>query len=177
MMQELKSISEDEYSRLSGMVAESLYKQPDWRMASTIGITVSRPPEVDTYQIIKQAWSDGKKIAVPKCLPETREMEFRYITDFKQLESVYYGLFEPIREKTDLAEPGKIGLLIVPGLAFTLDGFRMGFGGGYYDRFLSGFHGKTLSLAFEKQIVDYLPLEPHDMPVSKIITDKRVISK
>ncbi|MDP4171615.1 MAG: 5-formyltetrahydrofolate cyclo-ligase, partial [Bacillota bacterium] len=69
----------------------------------------------------------------------------------------------------------QIDLQIVPGLAFDTAGFRLGFGGGYYDRYLKEFTGVTLSLAFVPQIIGNLPIEPHDIPVSKIITNERTI--
>ncbi len=175
ILSELKQIPEEEHSQLSDQIAETLYIQPEWKRASVIGITISRPPEINTYTIIEHAWLEGKRVAVPKCIPATKEMEFRYITRFEQLESVYYGLQEPIRDKTKLAEPSELGLLIVPGLAFTKKGYRLGFGGGYYDRFLSSYYGETISLATNRQILADIPVEPHDKPVSKIITEQEVI--
>jgi 5-formyltetrahydrofolate cyclo-ligase len=175
MMERLKKIPEDTYNDLSARIAANVFKQPEWKHASVIGITISRPPEVDTYRIIKQAWREGKKVAVPKCLPENKEMEFRFITDFEQLEKIYFGLLEPIPEKTELVAPADIGLLFVPGLAFGTNGYRLGFGGGYYDRFLPGYNGETASLAFSIQIEENLPVEEHDIPVARIITEQRVI--
>ena len=142
-----------------------------------IGITISSPPEVDTFQIIRKAWDEGKQIVIPKCLPKERKMDFRKLERFDQLESVYSGLLEPIESKTNLVEPSDIDLLIVPGIAFDSEGFRMGFGGGYYDRFLQSFKGNTVSLAFREQIVSNLPKEDHDIPVEKIITDEEIFIK
>ncbi|RHW41060.1 5-formyltetrahydrofolate cyclo-ligase [Neobacillus notoginsengisoli] len=175
MMSHLKRLDSQDYKDQSVQIAESLFEQQEWIQAKVIGITISRPPEVDTYKIIKQAWREGKKIAVPKCIPKAKVMDFRYLSDFSQLETVYYGLKEPMVEKTELASPEDIGCLIVPGLAFSVEGFRVGFGGGYYDRFLTGFNGHTVSLAFSCQIIDHLPVEIHDIPVRKVITEQRVI--
>lgn len=171
----LKLIEGETYKEQSASIAGRLFEQPDWTAAEVIGITISRPSEVDTYAIISQAWMEGKKVAVPKCIPENRKMDFRYITDFSQLESVYYGLKEPKEDMTGLALKDDIDLLIVPGVAFSTNGFRLGFGGGYYDRFLPGYNGKTVSLAFSCQIVNNLPVEIHDIPVGRIITEQRVI--
>ena len=95
------------------------------------------PPEIPTFHIIEQAWHEGKEVAVPKCNPENKAMEFKKITSFEQLESVYSGLLEPVAETVKVRDQHDLDLLIVPGLAFTKDGYRLGFGGGYYDRFLS----------------------------------------
>ncbi|WP_172797515.1 5-formyltetrahydrofolate cyclo-ligase [Bacillus sp. FJAT-27445] len=177
MMDLLKSIRKEEYRERSERIAENLFRQPAWKDANVVGITISRPPEVDTYQIISRAWKDGKRVAIPKCLPATREMQFRYLTDFSQLEKVYYGLLEPIVEETEQAIPDDISMLIVPGLAFMTNGYRLGFGGGYYDRFLKTYKGQTASLAFNSQIVENLPIEAHDIPVELIISEDRVISQ
>ena len=162
----LSSISKALYEHRSYLIAQELYKDPLWQSAHTIGITVSAPPEVDTYQIIRKAWDEGKRIVTPKCLPKDRLMD----------ESVYFGLLEPIESKTVRVDPEEIDLLIVPGMAFEKDGFRMGVGGGYYDRFLQAYQGNTLSLAFQEQIVDDLPKEAHDIPVAKIITNEGIFS-
>lgn len=177
MMERLNSMDKEEYREKSERIASHFFSHPAWKKAEVIGMTISRPPEVDTYKIIEKAWQEGKRIAVPKCLPSTREMEFRYLTDFSQLEKVYYGLLEPIVERTELVEPDGIHLLVVPGLAYSPDGYRLGFGGGYYDRFLTGYKGETVSLAFSSQIVKELPTEEHDMPIGLIITEELVIQK
>ncbi|MDP4085224.1 MAG: 5-formyltetrahydrofolate cyclo-ligase [Bacillota bacterium] len=174
MKDTLSKLSKDQYKDNSKRIANQLYEDTAWKEAKTIGITISKPPEVATQQIIKKAWEQGKKVAVPKCYPKEKKMVFRQITEFSQLESVFYGLIEPKEEQTAVVEPEQIDLMMVPGLAYTLDGYRVGFGGGYYDRYLKNFHGNTLSLAFDCQIISYLDAESHDIPVSKIITNHGV---
>ncbi|MDQ1001507.1 5-formyltetrahydrofolate cyclo-ligase [Neobacillus niacini] len=163
------------YEHYSHIIANTLYKDEDWLNANVIGITISKEPEVDTYQIIRKAWEEGKEVVVPKCNPETKTLSFRKITEFSQLESVFYGLLEPIIELTMKVKPEEIDLLFVPGLAYTREGFRLGFGGGYYDRYLTNYKGNTLSLAFYFQVIPQFPIEKHDIPVSKIITNDEVI--
>ncbi|WP_077213975.1 5-formyltetrahydrofolate cyclo-ligase [Bacillus dakarensis] len=176
LQQKLKDISKPEYEHLSYKISQALFSDPYWTDSETIGITISKFPEVDTYQIIRRAWEEKKTIVIPKCLPKQKEMDFRALTAFNQLESVYYGLFEPIETQTEFTEKEKIDLLIVPGLGFTRNGYRLGFGGGYYDRFLKNYNGKTLSLAFHQQLVEELPIEEHDIPVLKIITDQEILT-
>jgi 5-formyltetrahydrofolate cyclo-ligase len=170
--EKLQNLSAEKYNEQSNAIAQSLYKEEGWKSASTVGITISKRPEVDTYQIIRQAWEEGKRIVVPKCFSKERRMDFRVLESFDQLETVYFNLLEPIESKTTLIDPKEIELLIVPGLAFTKGGFRLGVGGGYYDRFLEYHQLRTLSLAFHQQIVSEIPLEEHDIPVMKIITDQ-----
>lgn len=170
----LSKLSEPLYEDLSKQIATHLFDDEDWKQANVIGITISKFPEVDTYRIIKKAWEQGKLVAVPKCYPKEKKMSFRLLTEFSQLESVFYGLLEPIEEKTKVINHEQIDLLLVPGLAYTIEGFRLGFGGGYYDRYLKDYSGKTVSLAFQSQIIPQLKVENHDIPVEKIITNDKV---
>lgn len=171
----LSELSLPQYEDQSYMVAQQLFQNDEWMEASTVAITVSKAPEVDTFQIIRKGWEQGKRMVVPKCEPKTRRLDFRELKRFSELESVFYGLLEPIVSETNTVSAGEIDLVVVPGLAFNKDGYRLGFGGGYYDRFLANYHGKTISLAFKDQIVSDIPIESHDIPVRKIITSEGVI--
>lgn len=175
MKETVSKLSKPLYEDYSYKIARNLFEEEVWKQAKVVGITISRPPEVDTYQIIRKAWELGKQIVAPKCYPKERKLAFRTLTEFSQLESVYYGLLEPIEEQTEELLPENINLLIVPGLAYTREGYRLGFGGGYYDRYLSDFRGDTISLCFQSQVISQFSIEEHDIPVSKIITNNEVI--
>ncbi|MHC0035913.1 5-formyltetrahydrofolate cyclo-ligase [Pseudoneobacillus sp. C159] len=170
LMEELKKLSKPQHEQFSYEIANKLFSNPLWLEATTIGITVSRFPEVDTFQIIRKAWEQNKRVSVPKCHPKDRTMSFHAINQFTQLETVYYGLLEPIEANTLKVASDEIDLLIVPGLAFSKSGYRLGFGGGYYDRFLVNYRGNTVSLAFPQQIREDVPIEDHDIPVKQIIS-------
>jgi 5-formyltetrahydrofolate cyclo-ligase len=172
ILNDLKKLTKQEYEQFSYEISCELTQHKIWQQANTIGITISRPPEVDTYQIIRKAWEQNKKVVVPKCHPKSREMTFHELNNFTQLESVYYGLLEPIEAATRWVPKDEIDLLIVPGLAYDPNGYRLGFGGGYYDRFLVNFKGDTVSLAFPIQLVDKLPIEIHDIAVKYLISCK-----
>ncbi|MFC0415684.1 5-formyltetrahydrofolate cyclo-ligase [Cytobacillus solani] len=173
IMDKLAKIEKPQYEHDSYEIAQLLFRDALWKEARTVGVTISKSPEVDTYQIIRKAWEEGKRVVIPKCLPRNKEMVFRTLTKFNQVESVYYGLLEPIETVTKEVPANEIDLIIVPGLAFTQNGYRVGFGGGYYDRYLASFTGQTISLAFTPQLVTELPIEGHDIPVNKIITVKK----
>lgn len=175
MKEKLARLTKPQYEHYSFLIAQTLFKDPDWIGANTIGITISNPPEVDTYQIIRKAWELGKTVVAPKCNPTDKTLQFRKLETFSQLESVFYGLYEPNEDNTKVISGQEIDLLLVPGLSFNSRGFRLGFGGGYYDRFLQQYQGKTVSLAFSIQVVEGIPVEEHDLPVAKIITNKEVI--
>ncbi len=169
----LEQITDEKRVEYTKQISTQLYNLNEWKQSKVIGITISIPPEIPTLHIIEQAWREGKEVVIPKCNPEDKTMQFKKITSFEQLESVYSGLLEPV-ENTLEVRSEKINLLIVPGLAFTRDGYRLGFGGGYYDRFLSGYNGPTIALAFECQLVDQLPTELHDIPVHLVVSTDKV---
>lgn len=172
----LASMSEEIRAIQIKRIHENLLRQNIWSDARTIGLTIAMPLEIPTRPLIQKAWETSKAVAVPKCEPNEKKLTFFKLTTFDQLESVYFGLLEPIPAKTKRLSPSDLDLLIVPGLAYDARGFRVGFGGGFYDRFLTGYEGIKLALAFEDQIFDELPNESHDMPVDFIVTPSRVIN-
>lgn len=175
MISIIKDMSHAEHASKSASILKQLITSEEYNSARTIGVTVSRFPEVDTYALIESAWKSGKQVAVPKCITETREMDFRLIKSFDDLETVYMDLKEPIISRTVSINKEQIDLQIVPGVVFSDEGFRIGFGGGYYDRYLKDYEGDRVSLAFEVQTSLEVPIEEHDIPVNKIITDNSEI--
>ncbi|GAA0345692.1 5-formyltetrahydrofolate cyclo-ligase [Bacillus carboniphilus] len=171
MKTKLKKLSKPEYEQKSFQIARELFSSDAWKNAETIGITISNPPEVDTYFIIKQAWLDGKRVAVPRCITKEKKLDFRFISSFDQLENIYIHLWEPKIEITQSVTKQEIELLVVPGLAFNKEGYRVGFGGGYYDRYLVDFDNQTISLAFAEQLVVEMPIDTYDKPVKQIVTE------
>ncbi len=172
--EKLKNIKPDEKRELEQEIYRNLFRQQEWKNADTIGVTISMPLELNTTPIIEKAWSEGKKVAVPKCLPKKKELQFRILKDFSELETVYYGLKEPVLDRTERVHKNRIDLLIVPGLLFQQEGYRIGFGGGYYDRFLTDFAGNTVSLAFSWQADFSFKPEDHDIPVGKVVTESKI---
>lgn len=146
-----------------------------WMTSQTIGVTLSTSREINTLPLIEAAWVQGKRVVVPKCKPKNREMNFRLLTSLEQLETVYAGLQEPIEAITEPMDPQDIDLLLVPGLCFDPSGYRIGFGGGYYDRFLINYNGLKVALALNEQVLPSLPIEPHDQPVDIIVTPTSMI--
>lgn len=172
---QMNELAKSEHASKSSAILEKLLEDPDFQQAESIGVTISRWPEVDTMPLIETCWRLGKKVAAPKCFAKGRTMDFRLFDSFEQLEVVYMDLKEPIEASTQPIGADSIDLLIVPGVVFTESGYRIGFGGGYYDRYLSGYSGNTRSLAFELQLAAGLPVESHDIPVDGIITESRTI--
>lgn len=137
---------------------------------------VSYRSEADTIQLLKRALAEGRNVAVPKV--EGTEMVFYRITDVSQLVEGYRGILEPDIKKTvpvtKTAKLPKCTLLFVPGCAFDKSGGRMGYGGGFYDRFMEKYPDvKRVALSYEMQLVDEVPCEIHDRRVDMIVTEKR----
>ncbi|ATP41061.1 5-formyltetrahydrofolate cyclo-ligase [Solibacillus sp. R5-41] len=173
VLQQLNNLSYSDYRNRSLRIAKKLLDEQIIQDATTIAITIGNRPEVDTTAIIEQLWQLGKQVVVPKCEPVDHTMEFYEIDSFIQTERAFKDILEPIPACTELVKKNEIDVIIVPGVVFGTDGYRIGFGGGYYDRYLPAFQGKLISLAFEEQLMDNIPREPHDIPVHILITDKR----
>lgn len=152
-----------------------IYQQSWWRQAESVAVTVSTPYELDTRAIIAAAWDSKKRIVVPKCFPKTRHLDFREITHWNQLEQVFYDLYEPKLSETMAVKKSDIDLILVPGLLFDSQGYRVGFGGGYYDRFLENCSALKVAQALDSQIFDHVPVEPHDIAIDVIVTPSEVM--
>ncbi len=138
--------------------------------AKTVFLYLSFGSEVETLALTKKLLALGKEIAVPRCDPQTKTMTAVRLTDFQQLRPGSYGILEPAPDAPVISKE-EIDLCLVPGLAFDQEGYRLGYGGGYYDKFLKDFSGKKLGLAFLECLTDRLPREEFDLPVDAVITD------
>ncbi|WP_042223450.1 5-formyltetrahydrofolate cyclo-ligase [Oceanobacillus manasiensis] len=165
----LKNISDEDRYITEQSLKHQFVSHFLWEQASTIGITISQAIEWDTKPIIKAAWEAGKTVCVPKCSPKAKTLTFYKLDSFEQLEVVYYNLLEPNPDLTSPVGKEEINLLVVPGLTFDKQGYRIGFGGGYYDRYLADFSNSTISLIHSKQLVDRVPRELFDIPVEHTI--------
>lgn len=155
--EELKAAKEQQ-------IIQQLFADECWLAAKTIGVVKALPFEFDTLPVIGKAWSEGKQVTVPKV--ENGWMEFHQITPESLFVRSSFGVEEPAeKQETALAE---IDLLIVPGVVFTVEGFRVGFGGGYYDRVLENFKGNSCSLVFSEQIQECWEAEAFDQQINKL---------
>ncbi len=141
-------------------------------------IPLEEENEVLTESIIDDLSSRGKRMFVPLTVHKTKEIIVSELKDIKKdLRVGNFGVMEPKKEATRPVEPSILDLVIVPGVVFDKKGYRIGHGAGYYDRFLPRLPEKTVtvSLAFDMQLVDWVPTEKHDMAVKYIITEKQFI--
>lgn len=169
------SLSKEEKARIDRKIENKFLNMWQYRDAECILLYVSTDIEVDTRYIIETALKDGKRVAVPKCVEGTRNMEFYLIDGFSCLESGMFSVLEPLAEKCERLEDFTGAVCIVPALMFDLSGYRLGFGKGYYDRFLAKFSGKTLGLCYNECVKESLPHGKYDRRVEKIVTQSKVI--
>ncbi|MCF0142246.1 MAG: 5-formyltetrahydrofolate cyclo-ligase [Parasporobacterium sp.] len=169
-----KAMTEEQIAAQSAALCEKFLATEAYKNAEVVYAYAPYNQEVRLNPIIEQAWKDGKKVALPKVFGET-DMEFFYITAFDQLEPGCMGIPEPNAKITlspfTLAMD-KEALIIMPGLAFDKDGHRIGYGGGYYDRYLESHKGTKftkIALAYDFQMVDHLDVEDHDQLVEEVI--------
>lgn len=132
---------------------------------------VSCKSEPCTHLLIKELLFMGKRIAVPLCDLNSHTMQAVEIHDFGGLTRGAYGILEPPADNKSLIQKSEIQLILVPALAFDREGYRLGYGGGFYDRYLEDFGGRSIGLAFSECIADSLPHMEHDKPVDFVLTD------
>ena len=147
-----------------------------WRQASTVYTYLSVRDEVDTRLLIERAQDEGKRVALPRVVPHTRQMRWLEVTSIDCLEVGSFGLEEPPLEGCLELDPAgeATDVALVPGLCFDDAGHRMGYGGGFYDAFLAVFRGRSLGLARPFERVGELAfLEPHDRAVDVVVSGER----
>ncbi|MFC2948169.1 5-formyltetrahydrofolate cyclo-ligase [Virgibacillus sediminis] len=171
----LKDIPAHQRKETERKMVDRLLESVLWSHASTVGVTVSQGIEWNTKPIIEAAWQLGKMVYVPKCIPAGRVMTFYQLDHFDQLELGAHGLLEPVPDESREIKKDGIELLIVPGILFDQEGYRIGFGGGYYDRFLIDYPNRTVSIVSEKQMISHLPKESFDIPVQYLVTEKEIV--
>ena len=145
------------------------YRDNDW-----LFVYVSTSIEVDTKAIITQALADGKRVAVPRCVPQTRRMEFYRIRSLDELEEGSFGVLEPQPLPEARVDDLSAGLCIVPAFCYDFFGYRLGYGKGYYDRFLARFGGRIIGICYSDCVRHRLPHGRFDRAVELIVTEKYI---
>lgn len=158
--------------------SQCIYKQVmAWSVfqdAHCVACYVSMDNEVDTHGVIASALKMGKQV----CVPVTQKkgvMHFQEILGLDELRPVRFGLLEPVYQAEKVVGADDLDLVIVPGIAFDWQGNRLGFGGGFYDRFLAPCLATRVGLAYAFQMVDAVPIENHDVQMDVLVTEDEVI--
>ena len=174
-------IPREERERVDAALAEQLVALDAYRRATLVLSYLSFGSEVDTYGLIERAWADGKMVALPRCVEGSREMAWYRIESFDGLVRSSIGVLEPSHDEETRMETGREAgeLVVVPALTFDPSGYRLGYGGGYYDTFLAGFAGVKVGLCRLCQLSRDLRaagvIDAHDLPVDAVVTEGGVI--
>lgn len=170
-------LSEQERSVLDDRITQKLLATSEYAEATTVLTYVSVSSEVSTRMFIECALRDGKTVAVPRCLPG-HCLEFAAITSLDQLTAAPFGLLEPPKELQALTEEQMdASICIVPALLVDTKGYRLGYGAGFYDRFLSTYPGKKICLAYQQNLSrTTLPHTAFDVAVDVVITESDVLT-
>jgi len=171
------SLSLEEVQKMSDTISRAFIASPLFRDAQTIFLYSPIKNEVRTDKIFRAAREAGKRVGYPLINHRAREIEYIEVVDTEELTSGYYGILEPPKCDGRAIRPNGGDIVIVPGVAFDARGHRVGYGGGFYDRFLSeiGSEVTTVGLAFALQIIPIISEEPHDIRLGYIVTEDRMI--
>jgi 5-formyltetrahydrofolate cyclo-ligase len=170
---ELKKMSPAERAAASIQACVRLEEQTIWRDAQSILFYAPLPEELDLWRLLLDANADGKAVLLPRFDPEQNQYVTCHIKDVERdLQPGPFGIREPLPTCTKNVL-NQLDLILVPGLAFDLNGHRLGRGKGFYDRLLAMHHGPTCGVAFDQQIVSAVPVEPHDLRLNCILTPTR----
>ena len=167
-----RAMTPQEKARADHAIAQRVASLWQYRRCQTVLTYVSTDIEVDTHAIIRRALQDGKRVAVPRCVPGTRNMEFYLIRDLQELSPGTFGVLEPPPNPKFLLPRETDGLCLVPALCYDWKGFRLGYGKGYYDRYLAGFRGRLVGLCYSSCVRPRLPHGRFDRPVELLVTDR-----
>ena len=165
------ALGAEERAAIDAQVARAVLASEAFTAARSVFTYVSVGAEVDTRALIERSWEAGKAVAAPRCVPGTRELAWHRIDGFDDLVPGAFGIEEPPDDPATLMVPDEASIALVPGFSFDADGFRLGYGGGYYDSFLADFPGTSIGLCRSCQLsASPLPREPHDLSVDMIIS-------
>ena len=161
-----RAMTEEQIRLSSEKLGEMFLSSELYKQAKTIYGYLPYNQEVRTVPILEQAIRDGKRVAVPKVYGD--EMRFIYMDDLSLVECGYAGIPEPVADEPVANDPN--ALVLMPGLAFDKEGHRIGYGGGFYDKFLENEpNHPTVALCYEFQMLPHLETEDHDIPVDCVI--------
>lgn len=171
-------LKEKEIKEKSSKIKNNLFSLKEFQKAKNILFYVSFNKEVDTQEIIKELLKKKEKnIIVPFTIKNDFRLHLSELKNFIELEPKTFGILEPKDRYIREFNKDKLDLIIVPGIVFDKNGHRIGYGYGYYDRFLKTIKKEAIKigLAFDFQLIDKIPEEKHDVPLNIIVTDKKVL--
>lgn len=178
MLAARRALSGPERKERARAIARRLGELPAWRDAGIVHVYIGAVDgEVETREIVREGLEGGKRVLCPRVRWSPRGLDTFEIGSLADLEEGERGLAEPAPDRTRRIAPGaRIDLVVVPGIAFDRKGRRIGYGAGFYDRFLAETDAPRVALAYSLQVIDAVPAEPHDEPVDWIVTEEETIA-
>ena len=170
------SLPQTEKSSLDQQITENILCSSAFAKCDTLFTFISTDREISTRFLIESAWERCKKVAVPRCTDNGFELEFFYLSSWDQLQSGKYGILEPIRDLSLSAIQTGDSLCIVPAFCYDNRGYRVGYGKGYYDRFLNSFSGCAMGVCYSECLTEYVPNDEYDMAVDIVVTENATIN-
>jgi len=175
ILQKRNSLSEAEIKNAEISIFKRLHNCDFFKKANSIHIYISKKSEPKTRKIIKCCWENSKVVNVPCVIPGNKKLFHSELNSFNDLTMGSFGVLEPSPKKRIASKPNSFDLVVVPGIAFDTNGGRIGYGKGFYDRFLVHTRAFRLALAFDFQVIESFSTELHDVPMNGIITESRLI--
>lgn len=169
----LKGLRPEEKSAGDAAICKRVLGLEAYKKAEVLFCFVGTAEEIDTSMILEQAWSEGKRVAVPKCRAKG-VMDAYEVSSFAELSAGSYGILEP-REGAKMISPEEIDFAILPCLACDRKGYRLGHGGGYYDRYLEGTEFETAVVCRERLLLEQTPVGQFDRRADWVITERESI--
>ncbi|MDL2232032.1 5-formyltetrahydrofolate cyclo-ligase [Ruminococcaceae bacterium OttesenSCG-928-L11] len=167
-----KSLTPEEKTDFDSRILHNLCSLDAYKSCKTVLTYVSTPEEINTHPLIERALADGKTVAVPYCIDGTRNMDFYIIHSLDELVPRTFGVLEPVAETSRKLTDFRHSICILPGIAFDQYGYRLGYGGGYYDRFLSHvYKGTTIGVCYDRCTKGFLSHGRYDVPCRMIVTE------
>lgn len=157
-------------------IASRVIDFPEYKSAKTLLCFVSTDLEVNTLPILEDAFKSGKNVAVPRCVDKDGKMEFHLIKGMGDLEPSTFGLLEPNPDRSPVLTDFKASVCILPGFGFDKFGYRIGFGKGYYDRFLQKYKGIKIGICYNACIGTEFPHGRYDAAADYVVTQKYIMT-
>ena len=178
-----KELGAEGRAAIDTRIEQRLVALPEFTQTEVLLAYLDFGPEVRTRGIIQASWDAGKTVALPWCVPGTHEMRWFKVASFDNLVRSTLGVEEPVPvdENEQALGTGQRMMALVPGLTFDEYGYRLGYGGGFYDTFLAKFDGVSVGLCREAQLSDDLRsegiIDAHDLPAQLVVTESRILGR
>lgn len=178
ILERRNSLTLEEISNAERLILNNLTKLPQFTNAQNVFCYLSFRSEVPTYSIVEYCRQHDKNVYIPVCMNETKEMLISKYDNEVRLEPSKYGVLEPTPDTIKISDRNLLDIAIMPGAVFDANGYRVGYGAGYYDKFYA--HAKKdiykIAVAYSFQIIEAVPKDDFDVPVDCIVTEKGIIN-